>query len=397
MNGELCPIGAPPDPSSGIPCVAIARSVARNLTGMGTGFDRIDRAGVLVGRKKPIAGGVLLLIEGMMDLFTLTTDLRCPAAVANMGDRIKHAISGWYPELELVGWYHTHPGFGVFASDADRDAHSALASLACEVLLIVDPIKNQASFFYLRNGEMLQCPGYFIFDASQGPGDASDVQENGLCDPTAEMTVRTFTGPDPANCSVVGQGIPPSRSGSGSSDAEGEARYGLPKQTRPSRPIGCSNQPSITRGVIALLAAILIGLLLITIELRSARGAVSRLVSDYVQLSSQLSEVGTTLQQLGNSTLDHSPSAMQPAAKTDTDTGALGSGVIYVHVLPGDSISGIARRIYGQSSWESVRAILELNELDDPRQLRAGAVLKLSLSQPRASKTEMEEVSANER
>ena len=71
--------------------------------------------------------------------------------------------------------------------------------------------------------------------------------------------------------------------------------------------------------------------------------------------------------------------------------------MIYVHVLPGDSISGIARRIYGQSSRESVRAILELNELDDPRQLRAGAVLKLSLSQPRASKTEMEEVSANER
>lgn len=397
MNEEFHPIGAPPGPSSGIPCVAIARSVAKNLTGIGAGFDRIDRAGVLVGRRQSTTGGVLLLIEDMMDLFTLTADLQCREAIASVADRIKHAVSSRYPELEVIGWYHTHPGFGVFASEADRDVHSALASLECEVLFIIDPIKNQASFFYLRNGEMLQCPGYFVFDASQGPSDASHIQEDGLCDSAPETTICTATGPDPANCSVVGQGIPPSRPGSGSSDAEAEVGYGLPKQTTPSRPIRCSNQSSITRGVIALLAAILVGLLFIAIELRSAEGAVSKLASDYVQLSSQLSEIGAAVQRLETSTPYHSLPVTQPAVSTDADTDSFAGVMILVHILPDDSIYDIARRIYGQASREIVHAILELNEMDDPRQLRAGAVLKLALPERRTSDSEMEEGSVNER
>lgn len=395
MNGEFYPIGAPPDPSSGIPCIAVARSVARNLTGVGAGFERIDRAGVLVGRRESTAGAVLLRIQGMMDLFTLASDLQCPEAIARAEDRIRQAISSRCPELEPIGWYHTHPGFGVFASSADRDAHSALSSLACEVLFIADPMKNQASFFYLRNGEMLQCPGYYIFDDPPGPGDAPDTQDSRSRSSTADMTVRTVTGPDPTSNYIVSQGIPPSRPLSDSPYAERRVRRGPTEPTGPSRPVRHLDQRSIA--VITLLVAVLIGLPLIAIELRSATDAVARLASDYVHLSSQLSELGAAIQRLENSTPYRSLPVAEPVTSTDAGTGSLNRELVFVHVLPGDSIYDITRRIYGRSSQEAVRAILELNGINDPRLLRTGTVLKLVLPERASSEPEIEEGSTDER
>lgn len=66
-----------------------------------------------------------------------------------------------YPDLEIVGWFHTHPGLGVFYSSDDVVVHSAAFTLPWHVGLVVDPLGNQASYFGWQDGTLTPIPGYF--------------------------------------------------------------------------------------------------------------------------------------------------------------------------------------------------------------------------------------------
>jgi proteasome lid subunit RPN8/RPN11 len=52
-----------------------------------------------------------------------------------------------YPELRLLGWYHSHPGFGIFLSSMDRFIHQGFFVMPWHVALVVDPVKNQVGIF----------------------------------------------------------------------------------------------------------------------------------------------------------------------------------------------------------------------------------------------------------
>lgn len=71
-------------------------------------------------------------------------------------DRQQH-----YPDLEIVGWFHTHPGLGVFYSGDDVVVHSAAFTLPWHVGLVVDPIQNEASFFGWVNGALAPLSGFY--------------------------------------------------------------------------------------------------------------------------------------------------------------------------------------------------------------------------------------------
>lgn len=66
-----------------------------------------------------------------------------------------------YPKLNVVGWFHTHPGLGVFYSGDDVVVHRTSFTLPWQVGLVVDPIRNEACFFGWRNGELTPFAGYY--------------------------------------------------------------------------------------------------------------------------------------------------------------------------------------------------------------------------------------------
>jgi proteasome lid subunit RPN8/RPN11 len=54
-----------------------------------------------------------------------------------------------YPEEEaiIVGWYHTHPGFGIFLSGMDRFIHHHFFTQKWHVALVLDPMARRSGFF----------------------------------------------------------------------------------------------------------------------------------------------------------------------------------------------------------------------------------------------------------
>jgi proteasome lid subunit RPN8/RPN11 len=66
-----------------------------------------------------------------------------------------------HPALQIVGWFHTHPGLGVFFSADDVVVHSAAFVLPWHVALVIDPIRDEAGFFGWAGGEVVPLSGCY--------------------------------------------------------------------------------------------------------------------------------------------------------------------------------------------------------------------------------------------
>ena len=67
-----------------------------------------------------------------------------------------------HPDCDIVGWYHTHPSFGIFLSHHDLFIHQNFFAQPLQVAYVVDPINQSRGFFQWRDGGLVQVGGYFL-------------------------------------------------------------------------------------------------------------------------------------------------------------------------------------------------------------------------------------------
>ena len=76
--------------------------------------------------------------------YSTTTSVR--PDITSLGESINKLYES---DLLIVGWYHTHPGYGCFLSDIDIDTQRKCFNKPYHVALVVDPIYQDAKFFKL--------------------------------------------------------------------------------------------------------------------------------------------------------------------------------------------------------------------------------------------------------
>ena len=52
-----------------------------------------------------------------------------------------------FPNMATVGWFHSHPDFGVFYSNWDISLHAGFFSFSFMLGLVLDPVRKQLDFF----------------------------------------------------------------------------------------------------------------------------------------------------------------------------------------------------------------------------------------------------------
>lgn len=62
-----------------------------------------------------------------------------------------------FPDEAILGWQHTHPGFGIFLSAYDLFIHRNFFSQPWQIALVVDPKRQELGFFHWRGGEVQDC------------------------------------------------------------------------------------------------------------------------------------------------------------------------------------------------------------------------------------------------
>ena len=71
-----------------------------------------------------------------------------------------------YPDKKIVGWYHSHPRFGVFLSQQDTFIHKNFFNEPWQVAYVIDPHSNEEGFFIWHNGGTVKLE-YFWLEGSK--------------------------------------------------------------------------------------------------------------------------------------------------------------------------------------------------------------------------------------
>jgi proteasome lid subunit RPN8/RPN11 len=67
-----------------------------------------------------------------------------------------------YSDLKMVGWYHTHPNFGIFLSEMDQAIHRRGFSQPWSTAFVIDPVREKEGFFVWIDGEPRPAAEYWV-------------------------------------------------------------------------------------------------------------------------------------------------------------------------------------------------------------------------------------------
>jgi len=309
-------------------------------------------------------GGFLL---GLIDDSSVTIAQIQPAATAESSqtnltftheawDEVLSKLDSDFKGLNIVGWYHSHPGFGCFLSEYDIFIQQNFFSGPGQVALVIDPLAGTYGYFVAFNGSYQELEAGSTQHVALAQGDAPDFAE--------------------AKAEIVNR-----------SHAE--------KQSAKRWPVG------VAAGIVAFGMGLGIGWLAIGIPSqdaqRSATNALTASESEVESLESQLRESETRVEELRQEVdaiepiVEPTPQAVDPVDEPETPEGTQtdameesSSVLVAFPIQAGDTLWGIAERLLGEG--QRYTEIVDLNPGIDPRGLNPGDVISIEL--PRAPSEE---------
>lgn len=122
----------------------------------------VEVCGVLVGEWKRDAAGPFVEVRHIIESNAARSG---PAEVTFTHDTwgaINREMDTRYQGLRIVGWYHTHPDFGIFLSEYDVFIHRHFFSGAGQIAWVIDPIRNQEGVFRWRDNQPVLTPQFWV-------------------------------------------------------------------------------------------------------------------------------------------------------------------------------------------------------------------------------------------
>jgi proteasome lid subunit RPN8/RPN11 len=97
-----------------------------------------------------------------------------------------------FPNEAIVGWYHSHPGFGVFLSEYDLFIHRNFFSNPGQVAWVYDPKSDEEGCFIWSNDEIVRISGFSLID-HRGMGNITSNKKSKLEDQVVPQIVIPVT------------------------------------------------------------------------------------------------------------------------------------------------------------------------------------------------------------
>ncbi len=85
-------------------------------------------------------------------------------------EELAREVAATYPGQRIVGWYHSHPGVGIFLSAHDLYLQSAFFSQSWQVGYVFDPLQAQGGFFGWSGREVVRVPHWEVTSIANAPG-----------------------------------------------------------------------------------------------------------------------------------------------------------------------------------------------------------------------------------
>ncbi|MCA9069722.1 MAG: Mov34/MPN/PAD-1 family protein, partial [Planctomycetaceae bacterium] len=142
----------------------ITEAVHKDIQNHAKADKSVEICGVLVGKWEKDENGPFALV---------TENIRCDSATSKFAEvtftheswsHINAEMDSKYSDLRIIGWYHSHPDFGIFLSDRDVFIHENFFSGAGQVAYVVDPVRDLEGVFTWKDGKPEPIAHYWIGD-----------------------------------------------------------------------------------------------------------------------------------------------------------------------------------------------------------------------------------------
>ncbi|MBU0609228.1 MAG: Mov34/MPN/PAD-1 family protein [Armatimonadetes bacterium] len=147
--------------------VAVAADALFDMIGHGS--DQTDRevGGVLLGDFAQTPRGPLTRVTDIIIADSNEASLTHVTFTHDAWERIHADLDQRGDSLRIVGWYHTHPGFGPFLSAHDRFIQEHFFAHPRHAALVLDPVQDLVAVFAWRDGVIERLPGCLVYDDAE--------------------------------------------------------------------------------------------------------------------------------------------------------------------------------------------------------------------------------------
>jgi proteasome lid subunit RPN8/RPN11 len=113
---------------------------------------KIEICGVLIGNGFRDEQGPYLLVEHVIRGNGAKNKSTSVTFTADTWASIQTVMDKSYPDKKMLGWYHTHPGFGIFLSDMDIFICENFFNLPWQIAFVYDPVSGEEGNFIWKEG-----------------------------------------------------------------------------------------------------------------------------------------------------------------------------------------------------------------------------------------------------
>jgi proteasome lid subunit RPN8/RPN11 len=157
------------------PDVAINSEVVRAIRQHARSCNKTEVCGVLIGQDRDRRVQIAACVEG-------ENAEGAGAHVTFTQDTWEHIYAvkdKKYPDARIVGWYHSHPGFGIFLSEHDIFIHKNFFSSPGQIAWVYDPHSDEEGCFGWVDGQIERLSRVAVLDRRGGePAEATGSSES---------------------------------------------------------------------------------------------------------------------------------------------------------------------------------------------------------------------------
>lgn len=130
--------------------ILMEAEVARQIRQHSRSSMKTEVCGILIGREE----GPLTIVEACIAGANAAQGGAHVTFTQDTWEHVYQVKDAKYPNERIVGWYHSHPGFGVFLSDHDLFIHENFFSSPQQIAWVYDPHNDEEGCFAWHEGKI---------------------------------------------------------------------------------------------------------------------------------------------------------------------------------------------------------------------------------------------------
>jgi proteasome lid subunit RPN8/RPN11 len=138
--------------------VVMTRSALNDMHRHGRSSPDVEVCGVIVGNVYRDERGAYLYVEASIEGSHAAGKTAQVTFTAETWTHINDEMERNHPGRRILGWYHTHPGFGIFLSDMDLFIQNNFFNEPWQVAYVYDPKSGEDGVFVWRAGRAAREP-----------------------------------------------------------------------------------------------------------------------------------------------------------------------------------------------------------------------------------------------